>query len=31
MAGSGTFRITVQIRQPGTTRAVEMQFQHKHR
>jgi len=31
MAGQGTFRITVQIRQPGTTRAVELQFEHKHR
>jgi hypothetical protein len=31
MAGQGTFRITVQIRQPGTTRAIEMQFEHKHR
>ena len=30
MAGQGTFRITVQIRQPGTTRAVELQFEHKH-
>jgi hypothetical protein len=31
MAGQGTFRITVQIRRPGTTRAIEMQFAHKHR
>ena len=31
MAGQGTFRITVQIRLPGTTRATELQFEHKHR
>jgi hypothetical protein len=31
MAGQGTFRITLQIRQPSTTRAIEMQFEHKHR
>lgn len=31
MAGQGTFRITVQIRRPGTTRAVELQFEHRHR
>lgn len=31
MAGQGTFRITVQIRRPGTTRATEMQFEHRHR
>lgn len=31
MAGQGTFRITVQIRRPGTTRAIEMQFEHRHR
>jgi hypothetical protein len=30
MAGQGTFRITVQIRRPGTTRATELQFAHKH-
>jgi hypothetical protein len=31
MAGQGTFRITVQIRRPGATRAIEMQFEHRHR
>ncbi len=31
MAGQGTFRITVQIRRPGTTRAIELQFEHRHR
>lgn len=31
MAGQGTFRITVQIRRPGTTSATELQFEHKHR
>ena len=31
MAGQGTFRITVQIRRPGTTRATGMQFEHRHR
>jgi hypothetical protein len=31
MAGQGTFRITVQIRRPGTTSATEVQFEHKHR
>lgn len=31
MAGQGTFRITVQIRLPGTTRATELQFEHRHR
>jgi hypothetical protein len=30
MAGQGTFRITVQIRRPGTTRMTELQFQHQH-
>jgi len=31
MAGHNTFRITVQIRRPGTTRATELQFEHRHR
>jgi hypothetical protein len=31
MAGQGAFRITVQIRLPGTTRATELQFEHQHR
>ena len=31
MAGQGAFRITVQIRRPGATRAIEMQFEHRHR
>ena len=31
MAGSGTFRITVQVRRPGTTSATELQFEHRHR
>jgi Flp pilus assembly protein CpaB len=30
MAGSGTFRITVQIRLPGTTRMTELRFEHRH-
>ncbi len=30
MAGSATFRITVQIRLPGTTRMTELQFEHRH-
>jgi len=30
MAGSGTFRITVQIRLPDTTRMTELQFEHRH-
>ncbi|HUL92742.1 MAG TPA: hypothetical protein VLV56_10375 [Burkholderiales bacterium] len=30
MAGQGTFRVTVQIRLPGTTRATELQFEHRH-
>ena len=31
MAGSGTFRITVQIRLPDTTRMTELRFEHRHR
>ena len=30
MGGQGTFRITLQIRRPGTTRMTELQFQHQH-
>ena len=30
MAGRGTFRVTVQIRIPGTTRVTELQFEHRH-
>lgn len=30
MAGSGTFRITVQIRLPGETRMTQLRFEHKH-
>ena len=30
MAGRGVFRITVQIRLPGSTRTTELQFQHQH-
>ncbi|HXZ55460.1 MAG TPA: hypothetical protein VEH03_08405 [Burkholderiales bacterium] len=30
MAGSGTFRITVQIRLPDTTRMTELRFEHRH-
>jgi hypothetical protein len=30
MAGSGTFRITVQIRLPDTTRTTELRFEHRH-
>jgi hypothetical protein len=30
MAGQGTFRVTVQVRLPGTTRMTELQFEHTH-
>jgi hypothetical protein len=30
MAGRGVFRITVQIRLPGTTRTTELRFEHQH-
>jgi hypothetical protein len=30
MAGQGTFRVTVQVRLPGTTRMTELQFEHRH-
>jgi hypothetical protein len=30
MAGRGAFRITVQIRRPGTTRMTELLFEHRH-
>lgn len=30
MAGRGVFRITVQIRLPGTTRMTELKFEHQH-
>jgi hypothetical protein len=30
MAGQATFRVTVQVRLPGTTRMTELQFEHRH-
>jgi hypothetical protein len=30
MSGQGTFRVTVQIRRPGTTRMTELRFEHRH-
>jgi hypothetical protein len=31
MAGSATFRVTVEIRLPGETRMTQLRFEHRHR